>query len=124
MDEEEIIKRRDDAASSDDPLASDDRRALADAGCGRSLSRSGHQGGRAGRRSIRCRPAGLPAGCSSARASATEMTFRADRHVFARLMTLRSALDAQPDLGDLRRADDPARAIRRHVAGRDRDTPG
>jgi hypothetical protein len=52
------------------------------------------------------------------RRMALEEALRGNPGAFGRLMTLRAAFNSQTDQRDLQRADDPAREIRRHTAGR------
>jgi hypothetical protein len=121
MDEEEIIRRRDGVASSDNPLAPDDRRALADARLrALAFALGGEQSarGEAGEVSDTDLLAYLLDGLAPDSRQRLEHAARGDGHIFSRLMTLRSALDAQPDQRDRRHAEDVTRAIRRHIASR------
>jgi hypothetical protein len=120
MDEEEIIKRRDGVASND-PLAPQDRRALADARL-RALAFALGAEQSAREEADEVSDTDLLAYLLDALApdgrQRLEHAARGDSHIFSRLMTLRLALDQQPDQRDRRHTEDLARAIRRHIASR------
>lgn len=123
MDEEEIIRRRDGLsdAASDGPLGSDATRALADArlrALSFALKREQIPG--AGREETDDAEllAYLLDALPEARRTALEESLRGNAGVFVRLVTLRNALSSKTDKRDRQRADDPARKIGRHAAGR------
>jgi hypothetical protein len=121
--EEEIIRRRDGIAgsASDKPLDADAKRALADARLrALAFALGSEQRPRAAADEIDDTEllAYLLDIVPEHRRTALEDVFRGNADAFGRLMTLRAALNSQTDKRDRQRADDPARRIPRHTAGR------
>jgi hypothetical protein len=123
LDEEEIIRRRDGVAggASDEPLDANAKRALTDARL-RALAFAlrSEQRPRVGEDQADDSEllAYLLDILPEQRRTALEEALRGNADAFGRLMTLRAAFSVQTDKRDRQRADDPARKIPRHTAGR------